>query len=225
MPDRGRQAKRHTRFPERHAKRDYDWSSGGQRSWDQKHRARFWALALLLMANALANADRHIFSVLISDIKREFGATDAIMGTIGGPALIISYVLFGHTPCAAACNAWTTSRLTCSWTSTSIPGFLSRKRASRRGNTLEAADIWACIRMQPCTPSRKASMSSIIRSNSENRLRKCASNASPAGVRVTPRWCRSHCHEQILELGGCHAGHDRASPGPHLDQAGSGQLT
>jgi len=50
---------------------------------------------LLLMADALADADRHVFSVLISDIKPEFGATDAIMGTIGGPAFIISYVLFG----------------------------------------------------------------------------------------------------------------------------------
>ncbi|WP_380879238.1 MFS transporter [Sphingomonas sp. DBB INV C78] len=53
-----------------------------------------FVLGLLLLANTLSYADRHLFSVLIPAIKAEFGASDAMMGLIGGPAFILSYVLF-----------------------------------------------------------------------------------------------------------------------------------
>jgi MFS family permease len=55
---------------------------------------RIYILALLLLINSLSHADRHVFSVLIPSIKAEFGATDSLLGLIGGPGFIVSYVLF-----------------------------------------------------------------------------------------------------------------------------------
>lgn len=55
---------------------------------------RIYILALLLLINSLSHADRHVFSVLIPSIKDEFGATDSLLGLIGGPGFIVSYVLF-----------------------------------------------------------------------------------------------------------------------------------
>lgn len=53
-----------------------------------------YILLLLVAINALSYADRHVFSVLIPAIKREFGASDSVLGLIGGPGFILSYVLF-----------------------------------------------------------------------------------------------------------------------------------
>ena len=49
---------------------------------------------LLLLANTLSYADRHLFSVLVPAIKDEFQLSDAWIGLIGGPVFVVSYVLF-----------------------------------------------------------------------------------------------------------------------------------
>ena len=64
-----------------------------------------YILALLLAINALSYADRHVFSVLIPSIKAEFGATDSLLGLIGGPGFILSYVLFSM-PFARLADRW-----------------------------------------------------------------------------------------------------------------------
>ena len=53
-----------------------------------------YILLLLLVINALSYADRHVFSVLIPAIKGEFATSDSVLGLIGGPGFILSYVLF-----------------------------------------------------------------------------------------------------------------------------------
>jgi len=52
-----------------------------------------YVLLLLLAANTLSYADRHLFSMLIPAMKTEFAISDAVLGLIGGPAFIASYVL------------------------------------------------------------------------------------------------------------------------------------
>ncbi|MCP1471767.1 MFS family permease [Sphingobium sp. OAS761] len=64
-----------------------------------------YILLLLLAINALSYADRHVFSVLIPSIKAEFGATDSLLGLIGGPGFIVSYVLFSM-PLARLADRW-----------------------------------------------------------------------------------------------------------------------
>lgn len=53
-----------------------------------------YVLMLLLMINTFSYADRHIFSILIPDIKADFGVSDSVLGLISGPGFILSYVLF-----------------------------------------------------------------------------------------------------------------------------------
>jgi MFS family permease len=64
-----------------------------------------YILLLLLAINTLSYADRHVFSVLIPSIKAEFGATDSLLGIIGGPGFIFSYVLFSI-PFARLADRW-----------------------------------------------------------------------------------------------------------------------
>ncbi|HEY4545384.1 MAG TPA: MFS transporter, partial [Pedomonas sp.] len=53
-----------------------------------------YILLLMLLVNTISYADRHLFSILIPAIKAEFGASDSLMGLIGGPGFMISFVLF-----------------------------------------------------------------------------------------------------------------------------------
>lgn len=78
-----------------------------------------YILALLVLINSLSHADRHVFSVLIPAIKEEFAATDSLLGLIGGPGFIISYVLF------------------------SIPLARLADRKSRRGVLALSAMLWS----------------------------------------------------------------------------------
>lgn len=71
----------------------------------EKPAYRLYILLLLLAINALSHADRHVFSVLIPSIKSEFGASDSLMGLIGGPGFIVSYVLFSL-PLARLADRW-----------------------------------------------------------------------------------------------------------------------
>jgi len=64
-----------------------------------------YVLLLLVVANTLSYADRHLFSILIPAIKAEFGLGDALLGFIGGPAFIISYVLL-TIPLARLADRW-----------------------------------------------------------------------------------------------------------------------
>lgn len=66
---------------------------------------RLYILLLLLALNALSYADRHLFSILIPAIKAEFGVTDSLLGLIGGPGFIISYVLCSI-PLARLADRW-----------------------------------------------------------------------------------------------------------------------
>ena len=78
-----------------------------------------YVLALLLAINTLSYADRHIFSILIPQIKTEFDATDSTLGLLGGPGFIISYVLL-TLPLARLGDRW-----------------------SRRGVVAIAATLWS----------------------------------------------------------------------------------
>ena len=55
---------------------------------------RAYILILLLAINTFSYADRFVFSILIPDIKAAFGASDSVLGLLGGPAFMISFVLF-----------------------------------------------------------------------------------------------------------------------------------
>ena len=66
---------------------------------------RIYILVLLLAANALAYADRHLLSVLLPSIKDEFKVSDAMLGFIAGPAFIAPYVLLS-VPLAALADRW-----------------------------------------------------------------------------------------------------------------------
>jgi MFS family permease len=64
-----------------------------------------YVLVLLLAANTLSYADRHLFSILIPAIKADFEIGDALLGFIGGPAFMLSYVLLS-VPLAALADRW-----------------------------------------------------------------------------------------------------------------------
>jgi len=66
---------------------------------------RTYILLLLLAINAMSYADRHVFSILVPSIKTEFGAPDSLIGLIGGPGFIVSYVLFSL-PLARLADRW-----------------------------------------------------------------------------------------------------------------------
>lgn len=66
---------------------------------------RWFILVLLLVTNALAYADRHVFSILIPAIKAEFAMSDSVLGLIGGPVFVISFVLFSM-PLARLADKW-----------------------------------------------------------------------------------------------------------------------
>jgi MFS family permease len=57
------------------------------------------------MASTLSNADRHVLSVLLPSIKREFGLSDGVIGLIAGPVFIVPYVLFTM-PLARLADRW-----------------------------------------------------------------------------------------------------------------------
>ena len=64
-----------------------------------------YILVLMLLINTISYADRHLFSILIPAIKQEFGSSDSVMGLIGGPGFMISYVLF-TIPLARLADRW-----------------------------------------------------------------------------------------------------------------------
>lgn len=64
-----------------------------------------YILLLLLAINSLSYADRHVFSVLIPAIKAEFGSSDSLLGLVGGPGFVASYVLFSM-PLARLADRW-----------------------------------------------------------------------------------------------------------------------
>lgn len=52
-------------------------------------------LALLTLTSAFSVADRLVFSILVQDIKAEFGLSDTELGLLGGAAFSVIYVLAG----------------------------------------------------------------------------------------------------------------------------------
>lgn len=56
---------------------------------------RWHVLGLLIVVNMFSVADRLVFSILIEDIKIEFGLTDFQLGLLGGAAFSIVYVIAG----------------------------------------------------------------------------------------------------------------------------------
>ena len=73
-------------------------SGAGQVSpaWDLYRPAQRWGyLAILFLASASSNIDRHVMSVLIEPIKHEFGASDTMMGLLGGFAFAAFYATLG----------------------------------------------------------------------------------------------------------------------------------
>ncbi len=66
---------------------------------------RLYILLLLFLLNSLSYADRHLFSILIPAVKTEFGVSDSLLGLIGGPGFIISYVLCSM-PLARLADRW-----------------------------------------------------------------------------------------------------------------------
>ncbi len=78
-----------------------------------------YILILLVAINTLSYADRFVFSILIPDIKAAFGTSDSVLGLLGGPAFMISFVLF-TLPLARLGDRW-----------------------SRRGVVAIAATVWS----------------------------------------------------------------------------------
>lgn len=72
---------------------------------DRSRSYPLYILALLLLLNTLSSADRHLFSILIPAIKAEFRASDGLLGLIGGPGFIVSYVLCSM-PLARLADSW-----------------------------------------------------------------------------------------------------------------------
>jgi predicted MFS family arabinose efflux permease len=64
-----------------------------------------YVLVLLMAANLLSYADRHLFSVLMPAIKDEFDLSDTMLGFIAGPAFIIPFVLLSL-PLASLADRW-----------------------------------------------------------------------------------------------------------------------
>lgn len=81
-------------------------NAGAQAGVSERSAAyRWFILILLLVTNALAYADRHVFSILIPAIKAEFAISDSVLGLIGGPVFVISFVLFSM-PLARLADTW-----------------------------------------------------------------------------------------------------------------------
>ncbi|AXB80317.1 MFS transporter [Novosphingobium sp. P6W] len=72
---------------------------------DRSRSYPLYILVLLLLLNTLSAADRHLFSILIPAIKSEFRASDGLLGLIGGPGFIVSYVLCSM-PLARLADRW-----------------------------------------------------------------------------------------------------------------------
>lgn len=64
-----------------------------------------YVLVLLVLASTLSNADRHVVSALLPAIKAEFGLSNAMLGLIAGPSLIVPYVLLTM-PLARLADRW-----------------------------------------------------------------------------------------------------------------------
>lgn len=56
---------------------------------------RRYATTLLLLVYVFNMLDRSVFGILMEPIKREFSLTDAQLGFLGGPALVLLYSLLG----------------------------------------------------------------------------------------------------------------------------------
>jgi MFS family permease len=56
---------------------------------------RWYVLGLLTLTSAFSVADRLVFSILVQDIKTEFGLSDTELGLLGGAAFSVIYVLAG----------------------------------------------------------------------------------------------------------------------------------
>ena len=57
--------------------------------------ARYWALAVIILATFMAFLDQVVFGMLAEDIKRDFLLTDTQLGFLAGPATIICYFFVG----------------------------------------------------------------------------------------------------------------------------------
>src|SRR6478735_11948925 len=55
---------------------------------------RAYVLAMLLLFNILAFADRAVFSVVAHPIKQELGLSDSQLGFLGGIAFVLVYTFF-----------------------------------------------------------------------------------------------------------------------------------
>jgi MFS family permease len=96
--------------PDNHKEESMKKVALGRKDDPYSQRYGLWMLFLLLAANTLSNADRHVFSVLIPAIKQEFGASDSLMGLIAGPCFFLSYVLFSL-PLARIADRWSRTRI------------------------------------------------------------------------------------------------------------------
>jgi len=58
-------------------------------------RQRWWYLAILFLVSAISYFDRFVISVLLEPIKREFHASDAVLGLLSGFSFALCYAIFG----------------------------------------------------------------------------------------------------------------------------------
>ena len=66
----------------------------GTASVIERHSYRYYVLALLTITAMFSIVDRLILSILLQDIKTEFGFTDTQIGLITGVAFTLFYVIF-----------------------------------------------------------------------------------------------------------------------------------
>ena len=104
----------------------------------------WYALFVLVLVYAINFIDRQILSILVGEIKRDLGVSDAQIGFLYGTAFAVFYALFGI-PLGRLADSWYRGRLMAMglalWSSmTVLSGF---------GRRVRGALLWAIRRSSP----------------------------------------------------------------------------
>jgi sugar phosphate permease len=114
----------------------------------------WYALFVLVLVYIVNFIDRQILSILVGDIKRDLGVSDAQIGFLYGTAFAVFYALFGI-PLGRLADSWYRGRLMAMgltlWSSmTALSGFASSFGCSRSPASASASAKRA--RLPPLTP-------------------------------------------------------------------------
>jgi MFS family permease len=167
----------------------------------------WYALFVLVIVYIINFIDRQILSILVGDIKRDLGVSDAQIGFLYGTAFAVFYALFGI-PLGRLADSWYRGRLMAMglalWSSmTALSGF------ANSFGTLAAARIGVGIGEASASPAaysmisdsfpkeRRATALSIYSSG----LYIGGALALPIGAAVTSRWTAAYPDPASAPLG------------------------